>query len=785
MGQVLVRALSLLRRPAVLVAFLLVAGGGTALIWLPLFGLPGFELSAALALGVGLLGGVWGIAAGFQERRLIRGVDPRPRRAVRFDSATRSTAHATGAAFLLSLAALAVPFLASVVFAFTSTRCNPFAAIGFFPLLTLPSALAAAAAGVLCGLAGQRAWSAGLWYLALVAASAAVSFWPVLFGPQVYLFNHFGGYWPGPLYDEALAVRPPLYWFRLETVLVSAFLWFLGAFLLDMKTGSLSRPYFRPGAALLLVSLGLAIGWMEQTAPSLGIRITDRALQAKLGGKRETKHFDLYFPRGKAKEDIDRLERDLEFRHHQLRAFFGEAPTERLRVYLYRTPDEKLQLVGASRTQFAKPWRLELHINDARYPHPILKHELAHLMSAPFGSGPFRLTSTFGLFPQMGIVEGMAVAADNPNDELTLHEWSAAMRAQGLMPDIRALLGPTGFYRAAASRAYTAVGSFLRYLADTHGPDKLKVLYAHGDFSLAYGRSLDSLAAEWEKFLDTVPLDPEAVNFAFSRFRRGSLFSRPCAREVARLHQLAGETLPSDPERALGLYQRCAELQPEEPSFALGVSQALSKIDRRGEAAEVLSGLAARLKEQPATLGEVAMAQADLAFLRQRFDEARRFLEQVLKTQPQPAIERTARVKLAGLDAGLESSAARAIWGYFQTGPEEVKVLLLEQALATTPRDGVLHYLLGRRLWQSKAPTFAFEPLKEATHAALPDALKREALRLRFETAFLVGDCDDVRHQFGQLPSYGAAYRAEVAEWVERCAFEAETFGALLRPELK
>jgi hypothetical protein len=83
------------------------------------------------------------------------------------------------------------------------------------------------------------------------------------------------------------------------------------------------------------------------------------------------------------------------------------------------------------------------------------------------------------------------------------------------------------------------VGSFLRYLAETHGPEKLRALYERGDFETAYGRSLDALATEWEKTVDATPLDEGQMAQAFARFRRTSLFKRPCAREVASLREEA------------------------------------------------------------------------------------------------------------------------------------------------------------------------------------------------------------------------------------------------------
>ncbi|HEX4621462.1 MAG TPA: hypothetical protein VH208_07835, partial [Myxococcaceae bacterium] len=535
MRQVLLRAIHLLKRPSVLVAAIVVAGGGCALVALPLFGVPGFELGGAVALGLGTLGGIVGAASAFQERRVIQGRNPRPAGAERSDSAITSTLLALGAAVLLNVALAVPPFAAAVIYALSSSRCDPFAQGAFYPLLTLPSALLSAAAGVYCGFAARGGLGAGIRYGVLLLLSAALTGWPLYFGPQVFAYNLFAGYFPGPLYDEALAVRAPLLWFRVETVAVAAFLWLFTAFFLDMREGRVRGLHFRPGALALLALLGLGVAALEQRAPQLGTRTSEEYLEDRLGGTRDTTHFHLVYPRGKAREEVEHLARDLEFRYQQLSDFLGGAPTGRISVYVYRSPEEKEALVGASNTQFAKPWRHELHINDATFPSGALKHELAHVMAAPYGTGPLRVTSRAGFFPNMGVIEGLAVAADDPVNELTLHEWAAAMRREKLAPDLRSLFQPQGFYANAAARAYTYAGSFLRYLSETYGKEKLQALYARGDFEGAYGRSVDSLATEWEGVLDKLPLDPSATAQAFARFRQGSIFARRCAREVAQL----------------------------------------------------------------------------------------------------------------------------------------------------------------------------------------------------------------------------------------------------------
>jgi hypothetical protein len=783
MRQVLTRALGLLRRPAVLATVLLLAGGGSGLVLVPLFGVPGFELALALSIALGLLGGGTGIAAAAQERRLLLGVNPRPPGATREQAPGAAVGRALGAALVLNVGVLVPPFVAATLFALLRTACDPFELVGFFPLLTLPSALLSAAAGVLCGFKAKRPAGAVGLYALLVGVSAVPTVWPIVLGPQVYAFNHFLGHMPGPLYDEALVITPALGWFRLETLLWTWVLAGLTAALLDPSSGNLGRSGLRPGWLAVLALPLTAIVLMETRGPELGLRMTDAYLAETLGGVRETEHFRLHYPRGKPREEVDRLARDMEFRWMQTQRFLGVAPTGRIRVWLYKDEKQKQRLVGAGRTQYAKPWLLALHIQDKPFPHNTLHHELAHVMAAPAGGGPFHVTTRLGVWPLMGLIEGFAVAADGPvQGDLTLHQWAAGMRRQKLAPDMRKLMGPEGFYQSAPARAYTVAGSFLLYLAETYGAPKLRTVYANGDFDEAYGRPLAELVSEWERHVDALPLDDADVARAFARFRTGSLFARACAREVARLSESARDALASDPEDALERYRRAAELQPEEPGFRLGQAAALSALERYEDAATVLTTLAdsGRVKGQAVLEAEVAMARADVAMRREQPDEARRFLDVALAKDAGPELTRTAQVKLAALDLPARRAPIDA---YFRAPQEELRLLLLSQSLAALPGDPYLRYLLGRRLHQVGAPSLAGEELQRALAAeGLPDALRREAVRLRVEAAYLAGDCGAVRHEVGALPDFGPAFRATADEWRERCDFEETTFQGPLVP---
>src|SRR6185436_16280543 len=299
-----------------------------------------------------------------------------------------------------------------------------------------------------------------------------------------------------------------------------------------------------------------------------------------------------------------------------------------------------------------------------------------------------------------------------------------------LMPDVRGIVGATGFWTAAPARAYTAAGSFLRFLRDTQGTERLQRLLAHGDFAGVYGRPLDTLVSEWERMLDGLPLDESAVNRAFARFRQPSLFRRSCAREVAALAAEAKGLTTTNPSRALQLLRSCARLQPSEPDFLLGEVALLRTLNRPSEAAEVLEHADGLVAGRPALEAQVALARADLAW-----DAGD---VQAAGLRPGRDLEREAEVKRVALaDARLRPM----LHAFFDASSDELRLWVLERARESAPEDGVVNYLLGRRLLAVGIPAEAADALGRALSATLPEQVNREAWRLLVSAHYRAGDC--------------------------------------------
>ncbi len=741
---------ALLSRPALALAGL-ASLAGVALSRLPLFEVPGYELSEAMAVLGALATAFAGVVAARRQR--TRGGPP---------------LHAPLAAGLLGLALLVPPFLAAVLGSALTTRCSPCVGVGFYALLPVPSVLFAATVGGLCGYAFRRGWAAGLALVALGLGSLAASLHPLWAGPQVFALNHALGYFPGPLYDEALPVEGRLVVYRLLTLAWTG----VGLLALAGRAGAeglLPRARLPWTGWAMLAALLAAIAGAWAYEFELGLRTTPEALARFLGGHGRTAHFDLVFPAEKPTADVRRLERELEFEHAQVARFLGGAPGGRITAWFHRSPEEKRRRVGASETSFAKPWRLEFHVHDEPFPHPITRHELAHAMAAPFGGWPFAVPARLGVLVHIGLVEGVAVAADERADELTLHEWAAAMRRLGLAPDARTIVGPAGFYQQSAARAYTLAGSLLRFLRERHGAEALQRVYRDGDFEAALGRPLDALARDWEAFLDALPLDERALHAAQVRFERPGIFSRPCPREIAALREDAESLRARDPEGALERYQRCAAIEPQNAAYLraqAGLFAERGETARAGELWEKALALANTSAGRAAGQlgrGDAAWAAGDLGRAREAYAAA-------LALHRDRATDRLATVKLLSVS---DPEAAPVLRRFF-TRAGVPEVLEVAELARRQPGNAWARYLVARQLLQHQDPAGTLRWLGEAMAAGLEDPeLVREARRMEVQARFLTGDCHGASPALDRLEASDPSDRSFAQEWRARCDFEA------------
>ena len=339
-------------------------------------------------------------------------------------------------------------------------------------------------------------------------------------------------------------------------------------------------------------------------------------------------------------------------------------------VFVHRSDEEKRRHVGAGATSFTKPWLREIHLTQAGWPHPVLRHELVHAVAAALDPGPLGVPARAGVLVAAGLVEGLAVALEVPRGSWTVHEWSAALGDLGMAPDVAGQLGPAGFWTTAPARAYTAAGSFIAFLLDRHGGAAVARLYRTGDFEAAFGRPLRPLVAEWQAFLAALPRPPGLAAAARARFSPPGPLRRPLrARGGGAGGAGLGRGRPR-PGRG-GLRRAAARLGPHRPGRTAEERRRPAGAERRVRRGR--GRLPARRRARPARTTRPSRrrwpsARADLAWRRDQPAEAAAGWQAALDAGGERQDRRLLEAKLAAL-ADPDLAGALRPWLLGQADP--------------------------------------------------------------------------------------------------------------------
>lgn len=373
----------------------------------------------------------------------------------------------------------------------------------------------------------KRLWVAGLLLLDLLFFGFRLAWWPPIAGYSIGF-----GWFAGSIYDEALSLSTTLLLYRFHLLLGSV----LGLLMVDRYHQQTMVKNF----ALLVVCCLQCLTFLKFDQPSV-FRSTNW-VKAELGAELETEHFVVYFDPSDIDQQMETvLEADLEFRYWEMQEFFQDDPVawkgRKIEVFLYPDASTQQRLIGSRQTFVARPWTHQIHVRW-RFGSEVMAHELSHIFSAVFGGWLFSLPAYENGMPNIGLLEGVAVAADWPQEDFTPHEIAASLYQEGQLPNIRNSFDPVGFWKSPAGKAYQGVGSFVRWLIDEYGIQSVKSWYQGVEFYDIFGIRLLDAVARWESFLDGVDLNKYNKKQILNRYNRRSIFQKKCARTVAEQERL-------------------------------------------------------------------------------------------------------------------------------------------------------------------------------------------------------------------------------------------------------
>ncbi len=643
---------------------------GLILANLPLFNILAFEFCAVLALSISLVGAHITLT-------VVRQMKRHPE--VLSGSSGQIISRCFWSALTFNLSLLVLPLGIILLNALRVKNCNFAEGFLFFFLLPLISCLYATAAGVFFGFWIKRRWLAYLAYLGFLVVSCVPMVINLVFHPPVFAYHATFGYFPGPIYDFVIPITSTLLIARAETLLWAALFLGLTVSMCEISRDTELMPQLRwrkllnplakhVGLYLLIVCLT----GFQFYAGALGIRPTRNDIAEALGGFRETAHFEIFYAR-ELQTQIDRIAEDCEFQYAQLVDYLmpeGGKLSQKVRAYIYASTDQKKKLTGAGDTSVEDPFGHGFHIHAQGFPHPVLKHELAHVFTVPWS--PLKVSL------KIGIHEGIAVAADWDEGKLTAHQWAKAMRQMEIAPPLSAIMG-IGFWGHAGSRSYLLAGSFVRFLVDTYGIEKFKSVFPTGNFLRHYAKDLSSLEQEWLTFLDSVRLRDEDVAYANYRLKQRSVFERVCAHEMAVLRNTAWQAFyRKDFLTAVETFKTMLSDEPDNLSTLRGLMYSLYRMQDYDTALSLADRIAS--KKDPLFSPEAILLKGDIHWLRNEHKKAIYTYASIKTEYGTMARRRTKRIAALSYQGSTQGQANA-------THQAEISVRELFRSVLVEPKD--------------------------------------------------------------------------------------------------
>jgi tetratricopeptide (TPR) repeat protein len=584
--------------------------------------------------------------------------------------------------------------------------------------------------------------------LAAPLAGIAVSVARFYGSPMIFAYDPFFGYFSGTLYDTIVDGRTELWTYRAGSLLTLAGVTLVASALSRDERGKLAiRSLGRASLGRLAVGTCALLLSLVHCAegPLLGHWQTAASIASALGARASGERCEVVYPDSLLADQAALLLRDCE---EELRADeqrLGAHLDSRLTAYVFADANQKRKLMGAADTSIAKPWRREVYIQVAGYPHPILGHEVAHVVAGSFARGPFRVAGgAGGLLPNPGLIEGVAVATSPDDDELTDEEWARAMLDLGTLPDTRGLFS-LGFLGQNADKSYTVAGAFVGWVLGRWGPAVVRAWYGGASLEGLTGQSWNAIDEAFRVGLRTRPLPKGALEYARAKFERPSVWARRCPHVVDALDRAADQCRDEHRfERATRLYESAVERDPHDWHARVDRARIDARFGDGSRGREELTRIADDADATRTIRDRAEEALADDDLQRGRHPAAAQAYRAIAARTLDEDVARTLEVKALSADDPAARSAVVTLLIGEPGRPLDAWSGALALGLWGGETPGPLAaYLVGKNLARHDDWTRAAEWLDRALAQGAPTArIGREVLRQRAICACASGDAE-------------------------------------------
>ncbi len=725
------------------------------LIRQPLFGNFGYEYAATFALIGSLVAGWYAI----RDERRTSAIPPQ----VRFRNG-----------LVINVAYIGIPLVVIFIASLPGLPCDPIEGLTFFVLLPVVSILFSYILGWMVSLIFR--WGR-LTLIVIMVLSLAFSVLSTILQPKIFFYNPFIGFFPGLSYDQLMPITSTLALYRGYTLFL-AILFLLIIYMLrftPLRDASLRdrvrllRHTYSNSFLSIFITVGIILIFIQLLSRSvLGFSTTYGYLENELGNTFETRSFSIHYSSESFDErEIKWVALEHEFSRHQAMSKLGIMHVRPINSYLYPDPETKRALIGPARTNIAKPWSKEIHLNADTYKRSLL-HEIAHVIAGEFGMPVLRISNSTAM------LEGIAMATEGGWGNRTLHEHAAAILQFELIPDPGMLLDNRQFARYHSSLSYVMAGSFVQFLIDRYGIHRVRAAYAWSDYETAFDRSQAHLVREWANFLQRITVSERQRTKTLIHFKRPSIFGLECPRMLARLNRSAQAHFEAQHySEAENYYTRSWEMVRNGTALA-GLMQVWFHL---GEYEQVLEYLddESLFEEFPQVIPVLYRTAGDIYAILDEHETAEQYYRRLLAIDYSDALNEQIWIRLLALDEPGDTDLWRLL--FFERDDRDAIIESLAAQSADNEMSIGLQWVLARYLHnQGDYPRAAAYNITLRNNIEDNNYLQFLATKRIGKSLFFQGKFQDAMLEFWNAMNFTESPAAlhRLNEWIDRCKFAYE-----------
>ena len=605
-------------------------------LYLPLLNVFGFEFSLANSIILFFVSGTY-IISYFKKLPSLSGLN-------------KSELKNIGLTFIVFLV---IPLIVSLVYSSFTMICSLKDGFLFYLVITVPSVILGSSVGLLVFTFFRKFRI--LIFIVVTILIIAIPLFEFYFNPQVYFFNPVFGFFPGTIYDEGIKVTTKLVLYRLLNLV-----FFAGIILLVLN--SLKKNF--PKIFIAIYTIVISVLFFS-FSPVFGFSTTNSSLQKELSLNFKTAHFSIYFSTDIPNNLVKEIALEHEYDYTILTKFFELRPQGRITSYVFDSSEQKGKYFGSVNADVAKPWLKQIYVSADSYDQT-LRHELAHVFTANFGTGIFKVAAGFN--PAM--IEGAAVAAAPFNGDNTIHYMAKLAYQNGYKIKIEHLFRGLNFFGSVSSLSYIYAGSFSKFLIDNFGVKKFEELYSNLNFKEVYNEPVDKITHAYYSFLDSLQIEKN-INKANYYYGRQTIFQKVCPRYVGeRLTTGRNYFITKNYVNAENIFREILQ-KTNNYSALIGLSSTLVEMGDTAEAAKIIKTHINKFVNT-AYFYNLEFRLADLEVLNNNFTQADSLYKKL-------SVENPNRLLYNLADLRLELSKDTLLLKHYLTGTDVHKFDILKK----------------------------------------------------------------------------------------------------------